>query len=66
MKKKKTEKNETIIFNYRYRDPCSASINEDDLHTTKLTGDGNKKVSTMHTEKPDILRLLNSQLIIKL
>lgn len=34
-----------ITFNYRYRDPCSASINEDDLHTTKLIGDGNKKVS---------------------
>lgn len=39
-------KQKTIIFNYRYRDPCSASINEDDLHTTKLVGDGNKKVST--------------------
>ncbi|KAG4067414.1 hypothetical protein HA402_009651 [Bradysia odoriphaga] len=31
----------------RYRDPCSASINEDDLHTTKLTGDGNKKAITL-------------------
>lgn len=46
--KMKRKKNciKTIIFNYRYRDPCSASINEDDLHTTKLVGDGNKKVST--------------------
>ncbi|XP_061398928.1 serine-rich adhesin for platelets [Musca vetustissima] len=28
----------------RYRDPCSASLNEDDQHTTKLVGDGKKKV----------------------
>lgn len=49
---------ETIIFNYRYRDPCSASINEDDLHTTKLIGDGNKKVSA------DMMFSLNGQLII--
>ncbi|XP_037939478.1 putative uncharacterized protein DDB_G0277255 [Teleopsis dalmanni] len=27
----------------RYRDPCSASLNEDDQHTTKLIGDGKKK-----------------------
>ncbi|XP_037822052.1 histone acetyltransferase KAT6A, partial [Lucilia sericata] len=27
----------------RYRDPCSASLNEDDQHTTKLVGDGKKK-----------------------
>lgn len=29
----------------RYRDPCSASIDEDDLHTTKLVGDPQKRVS---------------------
>uniref|UniRef100_A0A1A9UIF6 Uncharacterized protein n=1 Tax=Glossina austeni TaxID=7395 RepID=A0A1A9UIF6_GLOAU len=27
----------------RYRDPCSASLNEDDQHTTKLVGDIKKK-----------------------
>nr|XP_044250391.1 serine-rich adhesin for platelets [Drosophila takahashii] len=27
----------------RYRDPCSASLNEDDQHTTKLVGDNKKK-----------------------
>ncbi|XP_054732074.1 uncharacterized protein LOC129240346 [Anastrepha obliqua] len=27
----------------RYRDPCSASLNEDDQHTTKLVGDSKKK-----------------------
>lgn len=31
--------------NFRYRDPCSASIDEDDLHTTKLVGDPQKRVS---------------------
>lgn len=45
-KNKHTTTRIILIFNYRYRDPCSASINEDDLHTTKLIGDGNKKVST--------------------
>lgn len=30
--------------NGRYRDPCSASIDEDDLHTTKLIGDPQKRV----------------------
>lgn len=28
----------------RYRDPCSASLNADDLHTTRLTTDSKKKV----------------------
>lgn len=32
------------FYFYRYRDPCSASINEDDLHTTKLVGNTNKGV----------------------
>lgn len=32
-------------FYSRYRDPCSASIDEDDLHTTKLIGDPQKRVS---------------------
>ncbi|XP_065361543.1 uncharacterized protein dsx-c73A [Calliphora vicina] len=31
----------------RYRDPCSASLNEDDQHTTKLVGDGKKKAITL-------------------
>ncbi|XP_055695664.1 uncharacterized protein LOC129797284 [Lutzomyia longipalpis] len=31
----------------RYRDPCSASLNEDDLHTTKLIGDRSKKAITL-------------------
>lgn len=35
-----------INFFCRYRDPCSASLNEDDQHTTKLVGDGKKKAST--------------------
>uniref|UniRef100_A0A1B0GHM1 Uncharacterized protein n=2 Tax=Lutzomyia longipalpis TaxID=7200 RepID=A0A1B0GHM1_LUTLO len=30
-----------------YRDPCSASLNEDDLHTTKLIGDRSKKAITL-------------------
>lgn len=29
----------------RYRDPCSASLNADDLHTTRLTSDSKKRVS---------------------
>lgn len=35
----------------RYRDPCSASINEDDLHTTKLIGDQQRKVSRRRNAK---------------
>ncbi|EDX10730.1 uncharacterized protein LOC6738335 isoform X1 [Drosophila simulans] len=31
----------------RYRDPCSASLNEDDQHTTKLVGDSKKKAITL-------------------
>ncbi|XP_034480585.1 uncharacterized protein LOC117786435 [Drosophila innubila] len=31
----------------RYRDPCSASLNEDDQHTTKLVGDNKKKAITL-------------------
>ncbi|XP_055326663.1 uncharacterized protein LOC129580352 [Sitodiplosis mosellana] len=31
----------------RYRDPCSASIDEDDLHTTKLIGDPQKRAITL-------------------
>ncbi|GAB0092926.1 uncharacterized protein DMENIID0001_079780 [Sergentomyia squamirostris] len=31
----------------RYRDPCSASLNEDDLHTTKLIGDRSRKAITL-------------------
>jgi len=31
----------------RYRDPCSASIDEDDLHTTKLIGDPQKRAVTL-------------------
>lgn len=33
------------LIRYRYRDPCSASIDEDDLHTTKLIGDPQRRVS---------------------
>lgn len=36
-----------IEFHFRYRDPCSASIDEDDLHTTKLVGDSQKRVSIL-------------------
>uniref|UniRef100_A0A2A4K4P3 Uncharacterized protein n=1 Tax=Heliothis virescens TaxID=7102 RepID=A0A2A4K4P3_HELVI len=30
----------------RYRDPCSASLNADDLHTTRLTTDSKKKFAS--------------------
>lgn len=30
----------------RYRDPCSASLNSDDLHTTELITDPNMKVTS--------------------
>ncbi|XP_075979799.1 doublesex cognate 73A [Anticarsia gemmatalis] len=30
----------------RYRDPCSASLNADDLHTTRLTTDSKKKYAS--------------------
>lgn len=39
---------------YRYRDPCSASLNEDDLHTTKLIGDKNRRVSFETGDSPTI------------
>lgn len=32
---------------YRYRDPCSASLNEDDNHTLKLIGNEQKKAITL-------------------
>lgn len=38
------------ISTRRYRDPCSASLNEDDLHTTKLIGDKNRRVSFSQRE----------------
>ncbi|KOB72099.1 Uncharacterized protein OBRU01_12730, partial [Operophtera brumata] len=30
----------------RYRDPCSASLNADDLHTTRLTSDSKKRYAS--------------------
>lgn len=35
------------FFFYRYRDPCSASLNEDDNHTIKLIGNANRKAITL-------------------
>lgn len=32
---------------FRYRDPCSASLNEDDNHTLKLIGNEEKKAITL-------------------
>lgn len=41
----------------RYRDPCSASLNEDDLHTTKLTGDSSRKVKIIYIFLNNIKRV---------
>lgn len=32
---------------YRYRDPCSLSLNEDDNHTITLVGNANKRAVTL-------------------
>jgi hypothetical protein len=34
-------------FRFRYRDPCSLSLNEDDSHTITLVGNANKKAVTL-------------------
>lgn len=36
-----------LAFVYRYRDPCSLSLNEDDNHTITLVGNANKKAVTL-------------------
>lgn len=35
------------FFFFRYRDPCSASLNEDDDHTITLVGNANKRAVTL-------------------
>lgn len=42
-----TTHDSTTILCYRYRDPCSASLNDDDNHTIKLIGNENKKAITL-------------------
>lgn len=36
-----------LTFRFRYRDPCSLSLNEDDNHTITLVGNANKKAVTL-------------------
>lgn len=43
----------------RYKEPCSASLNADDLHTTELSTDPNGKVSKTKTKTIRIILSLD-------
>jgi hypothetical protein len=49
IEKYQNRKNFTFFFKfiYRYRDPCSLSLNEDDNHTITLVGNANKRAVTL-------------------
>jgi hypothetical protein len=47
IQKKLTKKFHFCYTSYRYRDPCSLSLNEDDNHTITLVGNANKRAVTL-------------------